>query len=93
MQKTFLKWCLLEYSDHYSKISESLWQYSRDEPNKKWEDSDSFELKLKLNNNNAKGNSDTETTVSLKYFSRGREGFGKKTGTVSVGTEGKYLRL
>ena len=33
---------LIEYGDHYSKISESLWQYYRDAPNNNLTDSESF---------------------------------------------------
>ena len=37
---------LIEYSDNYSKTSESLWQYYRDEPNDDLEDSELFKCKI-----------------------------------------------
>ena len=39
---------LIEYSDNYSKISGSLWQYYRDEPNDNLTDSESFKSKMKI---------------------------------------------
>ena len=42
---------LIEYSDNYSKISGSLWQYYRDEPNNNLKDSESFKFKIKLTGN------------------------------------------
>ena len=39
---------LIEYSDNYSKISGSFWQYYRDEPNDNLEDSESFKSKIKI---------------------------------------------
>ena len=38
---------LIEYSDNYSKTSESLWQYYRDDPNDNMEQSESFKSKKK----------------------------------------------
>ena len=63
---------LIEYSDNYAKISGSLWQYCRDEPDDDdIEDSESFKSKIKItgktpNNNNVK---DVEIMVLLKYLS------------------------
>ena len=63
---------LIEYSDNYAKISGSLWQYFRDEPDdNNIEDSESFKSKIKItgktpNNNNVK---DVEIIVPLKYLS------------------------
>ena len=39
---------LIEFSDNYSKTSESLWQYYRDEPNDNLADSESFKSKIKI---------------------------------------------
>ena len=60
---------LIEYSDHYSKTFESLWQYYRDESNHSSTDSESFKSKIKItrktaNNNNTK---DVEVIVPLNY--------------------------
>ena len=62
---------LIEYSDNYSKTSESLWQYYRDEPSDQIENSISFESKIKITGNTA-GNDNTknvEVLVPLKYLS------------------------
>ena len=61
---------LIEYSDHYSKTFESLWQYYRNESNHSSTDSESFKSKIKItgktanNNNNTK---DVEVIVPLNY--------------------------
>ena len=62
---------LLEYSDNYSKISGSLWQYYRDEPNYNLADSESFKSKIKITGKTpAAGNKkDVEIMVPLKYLS------------------------
>ena len=62
---------LLEYSDSYGKTSESLWQYSRDEPNDNVADSESFKSKIKIRGKTpAAGNEkDVEIMVPLKYLS------------------------
>ena len=39
---------LIEYSDNYSKTSESLWQYYKDEPNNNLADSESNKSKAKI---------------------------------------------
>ena len=62
---------LIEYSDNYSKTSESLWQYYKDDPNDNIADSKSFKFKVKItgktpDNGNTK---DVEITVPLKYLS------------------------
>ena len=62
---------LLEYSDNYSKISGSLWQYFKDDPNDNLRDSESFKSKVKTtgntpNNGNTK---DAEIIAPLKYLS------------------------
>ena len=41
---------LIEYSDNYSKISASLWQYYKVEPNYNLKDSESFKSKIKKKN-------------------------------------------
>ena len=42
---------LIEYSDNYSKISRSLWQYYKDEPIDSFTDSESFKSKIKITGN------------------------------------------
>ena len=39
---------LIEFSDNYSKTSQSLWQYNRDQPNDNLESSESFKSKIKI---------------------------------------------
>ena len=39
---------LIEYSDNYSKTSESLWQYYKDDPNNNIARSESFKHKVKI---------------------------------------------
>ena len=59
---------LIEYSDNYSKITGSLWQYCRDEPNENITDCESFKFKSKfLDNTNDAGTINTKIAVSLKY--------------------------
>ena len=60
---------LIEYSDNYSKISGSLWQCYRDEPNDNLADSESFKSKIKIAGKTlAAGNEkDAEIMVPLKY--------------------------
>ena len=62
---------LIEYSDNYSKTSESLWQYYRDESSDNLENSESFKFKIKITGKNpAAGNEkDVEIMVPLKYLS------------------------
>ena len=62
---------LIEYSDNYAKISGSLWQYYRDEPNDNLANCESFKSKIKItgkttNNGNEK---DVKIMVPLKYLS------------------------
>ena len=61
---------LIEYSSNYSKISGSLWQYYRDEPNDNLTDCESFKSKIKITGNTAAaGNTkDVEIMVPLKYL-------------------------
>ena len=42
---------LIEYSDSYLKISGSLWQYYKDDPNDNLTDSESFKSKGKITGN------------------------------------------
>ena len=42
---------LIEYSDNYSKVSESLWQYYKDDPNDNLANSKSLKSKVKITNN------------------------------------------
>ena len=62
---------LIEYSDNYSKTSESLWQYCEDGPNDNLADSESFKSKVKITGNtpNDGNTKDVETIVPLKYLS------------------------
>ena len=62
------KYNLIEYSDNYSKISGSLWQYYKDDPNDNLANSESFKSNVKMtgktpNNGNTK---DVEIIVPLK---------------------------
>ena len=43
-----LMYNLIEYSNNYSKTSESLWQCYKDEPNDNIADSESFKYKVKI---------------------------------------------
>ena len=63
---------LIEYSHNYSKTSESLWKYYKDEPSDNLTDSQSFESKIKITGKTpANGNTkdDVEIIVPLKYLS------------------------
>ena len=62
---------LVKYSDNYSKISGSFWQYYRDEPNDNLTDSESFKSKIKITGNTPAGGNtkDVEIIVPLKYLS------------------------
>ena len=61
----------IEYSNNYSKTSESLQQYQKDEPNHNLKDSESFKSKTKITaNTTADGNTrDVKIIVPLKYLS------------------------
>ena len=62
---------LIEYSDNYSKTSESLWQYYKDDPNDNIADSKSFQFKVKITGKTPDdGNTkDVEIIIPLKYLS------------------------
>ena len=62
---------LIEYNDNYSKISGSLWQYYKYEPNDNIADSESFKSKIKsIGKTPAVGNTkDVQIIVPLKYLS------------------------
>ena len=62
---------LIEYSDNYSKTSESLYQYYKDESNDNIEDSESFKLKVKITGKTPsdRNTKDVEIIVPLKYLS------------------------
>ena len=65
------KYNLIEYSDTYSKTSESLWQYYRDEPALDNNNSNSISFKLKQQITGQTGNrhtKDLEIMVPLKYL-------------------------
>ena len=62
---------VIEYSDNYSKTSESLCQYYKDDPNNNLADSESLKNKVKItgktpDNRNTK---DVEIISPLKYLS------------------------
>ena len=61
---------LIEYSDNYSKTSESLWQYYKDDPNDNITQSESFKSKMNITRKTpATGNTkDVEIIVQLKYL-------------------------
>ena len=61
---------LIEYSDNYSKISGSLQQYHKDDPNDNITQSESFKSKIKITGKTpAAGNTkDIEIIVPLKYL-------------------------
>ena len=61
---------LIEYSDNYSKISGSLWQCYKDDPNDNLTDSESFKSKVKITGNTpaASNTKDVEIIVPLKYL-------------------------
>ena len=60
---------LIEYSDNYGKISGSLWQYHKDDPNDNIIDSESFNFKARITRTApADGNTkDVEIVIPLKY--------------------------
>ena len=62
---------LIEYNNNYSKISRSLWQCYKNEPNDNLANSKSFKSKLKRTGNTpACGNAnDVKIIVPLKYLS------------------------
>ena len=61
---------LIEYSNNYSKISGSLLQYYKDEPNDNITQSESFQFKLKITEKTpvTSNSKDVEIAVPLKYF-------------------------
>ena len=63
---------LIHYSDNYSKISGSMWQYYRDEPNDNLADFESFKFKIKITGKTrASGNEkNVEIMAPLKYLSK-----------------------
>ena len=60
---------LIEYSDNYSKTSESLWQYYKNDPNDNITESESFTFKVKIRGKTLDDVStkDVEIIVQLKY--------------------------
>ena len=62
---------LIEYSDNYSKTSESLWQYYKDDPNDNLANSESFKYKVKITGKTPTEDNtkDVEIIVPLKYLS------------------------
>ena len=65
---------LIEFSNNYSKTSESLWQYHKDDPNENIVHSESFEFKINITvKNRADANTkDFKIAVPLKYLSNFR---------------------
>ena len=62
---------LTEYSDNYSKTSGGLWQYYRDDPGNRIQDSESFKSNIKITGNTP-GYCNTkyvERAAPLKYLS------------------------
>ena len=61
---------LIEYSDNYSKISRSLWQYYSDDTNDNITQSESFKFKIKITGKThaAGDTNDVEIAMSLKYL-------------------------
>ena len=62
---------LLEYSNNYSKISGSLLQYYKDEPNDSIADPETFKSKIKITGKtkNAGNTKNVEMIIPLKYLS------------------------
>ena len=62
---------LIEYSDNYSKTSESLWQYYRDDPNDNITQSESFKYTIIITGKTlaARNIKDVKIAVPLKYLS------------------------
>ena len=60
---------LIEYSDNYSKTSESLWQYYKDELNDNITNSESFKSKVKITGKTPadRNTKSVEMIVPLKY--------------------------
>ena len=60
---------LIEYSDNYSKTSESLWQYYKDELNDNITNSESFISKVKITGKTPadRNTKSVEMIVPLKY--------------------------
>ena len=60
---------LIEYSDNYSKTSESLRQYYKDEPNDNLTNSESFKSKVKITGKTPadRNTKSVEMIVPLKY--------------------------
>ena len=71
IDSVMLMYNLIEFSRSYSKLSGSLWQYYKDEPNDNLADSESFKSKLKITRNtHVNGNKkDVEIIVPLEYLS------------------------
>ena len=62
---------LIEYSNSYSKTSESLWQYYKDELNDNLAGSESFKSKVKITGSTPAGGNtkDVKIIVPLKFLS------------------------
>ena len=56
---------LIEYSDNYSKISGSLWQYYRDKPNVNIANSESCKSKTKITGSTP--DADNEKMLKLQF--------------------------
>ena len=62
---------LIQYSDNYSKVYGSLWNYCEGEPNNNLANSESFKSKVKITGNtlNERNTEDGKLIVPLKYLS------------------------
>ena len=62
---------LIEYSDSYSKIYGSLWQYYKDDPNDNMTQAESFKSKVKITGKTPAdcNTKDVERLLPLKYLS------------------------
>ena len=62
---------MIEYSDNYSKKSESLWQYYKDEPNDNIVDSESFTSKVNITAKTPadRNSKNVEIIVPVKHLS------------------------
>ena len=65
---------LIEYSDNYSKTSQRLWQYYKDDPNDNLANSEPFKSKVKITGKTpvAGNTKDVEIIVPLMYLSNFR---------------------
>ena len=58
---------LIEYSDNYAKISGSLWQYYRDEPNDNLADSESVKSKIKITGKTPAAGNEKDVEITVRF--------------------------